>query len=568
MLFILFSWLYILTCTFIVGVGFKQIIGIRKINTVTLLFFGFFGIILFAGFWAIFFAINWQFHGVFFVLTSILYILNIEQVKLLFLAFKKNILQLSPFFKILLAFITFFILAQCASPPYIIDNESYYIQTIKWLNEYGFVKGLANLHMFLGQTSGWHILQSVFNFSFIYDNFNDLSGLALLIGNYYAFLKLNDYLFNNKKSIENLIIGLLPLFNIFFFQFISAPSPDIPIYIIGFIIFYQFIKNYTTFSKDVFITISLLAIFATLIKLTAIIFCVFPLVFFIKHFTNLKKAFTGVFIIGTTTLLLFIIKNSIITGNPLYPLPSNGLLTADWELPKPLESFFLDQTKYYGYFTTVLEYNNTSAFYLFKKWLFLPKLHGLFNKLMVIIIIITPLFFIKKKVDKPMVIIYLVSILNMAVLFCTSPQYRFFFVFLAVLILWLLAATFLKRKKIIYTGMMLSLFITAIPLFYPIKLSQLTNNDFHLDLSHFTIAYFIKPHKNSQYSNRSETLQVENTIINSPTNIDFFWGTGDVKLPALKKEQLEYFKKYFRIIPQQRTKYLKDGFYSKVIADE
>ena len=116
--------------------------------------------------------------------------------------------------------------------------------------------------------------------------------------------------------------------------------------------------------------------------------------------------------------------------------------------------------------------------------------------------------------------------------------------------------------------MMVSLLITAIPLFYPIKLSQLTKNDFHLDLSHFSTAYLIKPHKNSQYSNQSETLQLENTIINSPLNIDFFWGTGDVKLPALNKEQKEYFKTYFNIIPQQRTEFLKDGFYSKVLTDE
>ena len=46
--------------------------------------------------------------------------------------------------KILLAFSSFLILAQSATLPFIIDNESYYIQTIKWLNEYGFVKGLAN----------------------------------------------------------------------------------------------------------------------------------------------------------------------------------------------------------------------------------------------------------------------------------------------------------------------------------------------------------------------------------------------------------------------------------------
>jgi hypothetical protein len=140
-------------------------------------------------------------------------------------------------------------------------------------------------------------------------------------------------------------------------------------------------------------------------------------------------------------------------------------------------------------------------------------------------------------------------------------------VFLAFLSLWA-TALFIKQKKIIYIGMVLSLVITAIPLFYSIKLSQLTNNDFHLDLSHFSTDFLITPHKNSQYSKQSEAIQIENTIINSPTNIDFFWGTGDIDLPALNKEQLEYFKTYFKIIPQQRTENLKDGFYSKTLTDE
>ena len=77
--------------------------------------------------------------------------------------------------KILFGIISLLILAQCASPPLILDNESYYIQTIKWLNQYGFVKGLVNLHVFLGQTSGWHLLQSAFSFSFLYDRFNFFS---------------------------------------------------------------------------------------------------------------------------------------------------------------------------------------------------------------------------------------------------------------------------------------------------------------------------------------------------------------------------------------------------------
>ena len=61
-------------------------------------------------------------------------ILNIY--KQFLLDFKK----LEKALKLILILITLSIIAQCSTAPFVIDNESYYIQTIKWINEYGFVK--------------------------------------------------------------------------------------------------------------------------------------------------------------------------------------------------------------------------------------------------------------------------------------------------------------------------------------------------------------------------------------------------------------------------------------------
>jgi hypothetical protein len=50
--------------------------------------------------------------------------------------------------------------------PYILDHFGYYVPTIKWLTEYGFIKGISNLDLTLGQMSVWHIFQAGFsNFS-------------------------------------------------------------------------------------------------------------------------------------------------------------------------------------------------------------------------------------------------------------------------------------------------------------------------------------------------------------------------------------------------------------------
>ncbi|WP_134140880.1 LIC_10190 family membrane protein [Flavobacterium sp. S87F.05.LMB.W.Kidney.N] len=238
MVLIIISWIYILVTTINLGVSFDKLMNLSNKNFVITSILGLFSTTILASIWAIFGRINIEFH-IFLILLNIFSFLKFQNS--IIDLYKTSLLELQQLpkrLKIVLCIISVLIILQCASIPFVIDNESYYIQTIKWLNEYGFVKGLSNLHLFYGQTSGWHITQSVFNFSFLYKNFNDLSGFCLLLGNVFAIQKLNEYSKNDNKNY--LLVGLLPLFNIFFFQFISAPSPDIPVYIFSFIFFFYF----------------------------------------------------------------------------------------------------------------------------------------------------------------------------------------------------------------------------------------------------------------------------------------------------------------------------------------
>src|SRR6218665_2206333 len=250
MILILLSWLYIFFTAFSFGIAFSKLLHLKQFDVVITSILGLFTVTIMASVWAFFDSISIAFHVILLVLSVLFWYNN----KRTFNSVLNNVwaeikLYSSPI-KILLAISSLLILAQSATIPFIIDNESYYIQTIKWLNEYGFVKGLANLHIFLGQTSGWHVTQSAFNFSFLYQNFNDLSGFCLLLGNLFAIQKLNDYFKNNNSNY--LIIGLFPLFNILFFQFISAPSPDIPVYVFSFIFFFYFLENFKKLTPETF----------------------------------------------------------------------------------------------------------------------------------------------------------------------------------------------------------------------------------------------------------------------------------------------------------------------------
>lgn len=84
-----------------------------------------------------------------------------------------------------------------------------------------------------------------------------------------------------------------------------------------------------------------------------------------------------------------------------------------------------------------------------------------------------------------------------------------------------------------------------------------------MEISNFSSANIVFPHKNTKYDTPFETIKNGNLTYHSPLKNDFFWASGDGDLPTVNKVQIEYFEKYFQITPQLRTQNIKDGFYAK-----
>ncbi len=564
MVLIAISWIYILFTTINLGVGFDKIMGLKNNNFVITSILGLFSVTILASIWAIFGRISIEFH-VFLLLLNIILLFHFQnKIRVIYQGFILEFKQLKNILKIALILIVFLIIAQCASIPFIIDNESYYIQTIKWINEYGFVKGLANLHIFFGQTSGWHITQSVFNFSFLYKNFNDLSGFCLLLGNIFSFQKLNQYYSNQNKNY--LIVGLLPLFNVLFFQFISAPSPDIPVYIFSFILFFYFLENFKTTTTADFNLIVILVLFLIYIKSTMLTFIIIPLILLVLNYKSLSKKIYGPIIISAITIALFIIKNMIICGSPIFPSKLSNIWAMDYAIPDSIENFYYNLIKQYGYFTTADQYNTMSVIELFFRWLKLPKLHGLFNSFSFLLIIASPFFIYKFQNKKSTWILYGIMILQLFLLFVTSPQYRFFLNFVTFFSLFCLVCI-IQNKKIMESLLLLSIVPILIILFLPLNFNRFSNNKLMEKSSSFSTQNIIFPYINTKNNTSFVTFQIGNLKYNSPKNNTFFWGTGDGDLPCINKAQIEYFKAHFHTIPQMRTNDLKDGFYAKKLSD-
>lgn len=564
MLFILFSWIFIFVTTLIVGTSVCRVFRLQAMHPIITLLFGSFTLSLTLGFWAIFAPINEGFPGCLLIVTIVLFFINKTSLLNKLNQFKELFISLNLIFKVALVLSTVLILAQCASAPFIVDNETYYMQTIKWFNHYGFVKGLTNLHPFLGQSSGWHLLQSGFNFAFVYNNLNDLSGFCLLLGNVYAVDKLNNYVTQTTKNRMDLVVGLFPVFNVFLFQFIGAPSPDIAIYVIGIIIFYEFVSCYKQYNKYSFYAVFMLSIFATFIKLTGLVFFVFALLLYFYFYIYTRKNTKGLLAISLITFILFIIKNTIITGHPLYPLPIK-FLEQDWALPNNINHYLSQYETAASYGLTIDAYENASLLNKLSHWLIQGKLDSIFNALFLLCIAVVPFLFKKLKTSKHIKIIYFVGIGFLIFLFIFSPQYRFYFPFLIFFSL-LIASMLIKTKKSIISILCLCVLLPVIPLFITINTASLSNNKNHQSTSLFSLDYILEPHSNSKYSEDYNAHTTGNTTFNTiEKGSGLIWETGNAPLPALSKQQKDYLLIYFGAIPQQYSTDLKDGFYSEII---
>lgn len=288
--------------------------------------------------------------------------------------------------------------------PFINDHFGYYVGTIKWLSEYGLVKGISNINLILGQQSSWHIFQACF------DNILD-PFLRINLVLYFIFIL---YVF--EKKLWNLL-----LFIPFFFLFLHSPSPDLPIYIFSILLIIELFK--TDYAEN-FSVIWLLSVFIFTLKPT--VFWLPLFVFLLGFKTNKQLLFSIKNILLTVVLVsLFFIKQIWVFGDFIFPIHSN-LIDVSW---KP-STFLLELSnkngllKTYDYQYTISEINSWSTSDKIIKWLTLSGFKKIINLVVVLAVFGFGFLAIKKRNTK-LILLWVCITLKTIVIFYFSGQYRF-----------------------------------------------------------------------------------------------------------------------------------------------
>ncbi|WP_293875716.1 hypothetical protein [Flavobacterium sp.] len=564
MILILISWVYIFFTSIIFGIASCNVLRISKFELVTTTFIGLFSITVLASVWAFFNPISVGFHIILVFFTLLFWYKNKTLLITILTSTHKEIKSFVAPFKLLFLGFSLLVLAQSATLPFIYDNETYYVQTIKWLNEYGFVPGLANLHLFLGQTSGWHITQSVYSFSFFYDRFNDLNGFCLLLVNYFAFQKLHSYFL--KGNTMDLIFGLVPLTYSFLFQFVSAPSPDFAVCLLAFLVFSLFLDEDVVKSKTTFSIITLLALFAFYCKVTAVVLLLFPVIFALKHFQYLKKRIVLLLGLSCFVLVLFVIKNCWLTGYPFFPLLTARMDVLEYSVPPEIMNFFFSKGMMNSFYISNKAYGGATVLEIVKQYFLYNGLSSLIGIFSVLTLFIIPIVIIKKQLPKSLWTIYTVFIILILLLTLSSPQYRFY-VYFTLFFLQLMLSLWITNQKWIFRLYTLSLILVIILVTVPLSYKSLTDNDWLTKNCTLHWRNIFIPEPNSKWVGDFKKTSIGNMPYYSPKDNSNFWLTSNGNLPCVNSVQLEYFQKGFSFIPQQRSTDVIDGFFSQKVSN-
>ena len=325
----------------------------------------------------------------------------------------KEISFLPLYVKALLVMVWLMILVINAGPVMMDDTESYHIQMIKWIQEYGSVPGIANLHERYGFNSSWFSSIALFNFSNGTVNlFTGLNGLLSLWCCYYIISSA----FGKEKKNDRIIFSLLLLLMLSLivwpiirgnaantnYDFISA--------FLIFIIFFETFSKRNNFSPGIEWIIWPVYLFTVrIINYPLLLLCLFGIYSLIK-----ENKWRTLFVPVVCSLLLtvpFFTRNVILSGYLFFPTTYFDYFNFDWKTDPQMMERLVEFIKYYNRVnTTFLDIEQTKAFgaaawipawfrylYTYDKIILIPGLIGLLSGFIISIKnkrSITPAYFV------------------------------------------------------------------------------------------------------------------------------------------------------------------------------
>lgn len=365
-----------------------------------------------------------------------------------FLYFERKNLKLLTFgliHKNIIVIITFpFLLSALVfslNPPFAYDSGLYHIQSIKWIQEYSVVPGLANLHGRFGFNPNIFTifaltsLKEIFKQEIFSVNFVIYSILVLhSINRIYKILKQEG--FTNFFLLHSIVLFLI----LEQFMSLSSPTPDLISIVLPLYILTNLPKNengiHSKLNLENYFSSIILSVYTISVKLSTIPLCILILLLIIRYKFDGKKLLIVISIIFLI-LLPWLIRNVILSGYLIYPFSAIDIFNFDWKVP--LNAVVSEKLSITGWARNPGEGYKEAAQMKFWEWFpiwwnTISKL----NRLFIVISFLSPIFifiyslFKKIKIDFQTFAILFTSWIGVIFWILLAPDIRFGKAFLGV----------------------------------------------------------------------------------------------------------------------------------------
>lgn len=218
------------------------------------------------------------------------------------------------------------------------DSYLYHAQAIEWIEEYGVVPGLGNLHNRLAYNSSFLCLQALFGMKFIFgQSMHSLNGFICLLMLGYA---VNSMKFWRTKKFH--ISDFMRLAVIMYFGegknagWMSSPGTDL--FALGLVLY--ILSKWIDILEDSeretapYAVLCVLGLFAATVKLSAgmiVLLALYPAYDLISKKRWRETMFF--LLLGIATVGPFLARNVLICGYLVYPYPELDLFSVDWKMP-------------------------------------------------------------------------------------------------------------------------------------------------------------------------------------------------------------------------------------------
>ena len=349
---VILIWIYILITTFIIGYGVLRLITrhfpYQVKNGDAYVLCGIVCVTVYAQFFSLFAGVGLLANGVLCVVCAGILWRERKNLKALFSAgLGKRVCG-----RILLIVGIFLLFAYGTSRGMIhYDTGLYHAQSIRWIEEYGVVKGLGNLHCRLAYNSAAFALSALYSMAFLGGrSFHCCAGfLAFLLA--VICLKTGDSLRLGRLRTSDFARVMCVYYLVNIFDEMVSPASDYFMVLIAFYIVIRWLELLESGEQTIlpYALLCVLGVFLLTVKLSAAL--ILLLVIYPAYRLLREKKWRETFVyfgLGIVTALPYLIRNVVISGWLVYPFTQIDLFSAAWKIPKGVADYDAREIQVWG----------------------------------------------------------------------------------------------------------------------------------------------------------------------------------------------------------------------------